>query len=136
MFGMGAPELALILVIALIIFGPSKLPQIGASLGKGLRDFKSALQAPDEAPARPAAGRQLPKVAAGAVPAGSIQAAADAVPANTGQVTAGAISAGSAQAAAGSIPANTSRATAGTVPTNAETSQASADTDPKASPSA
>lgn len=119
MFGMGAPELALILVIALIIFGPSKLPQIGASLGKGLRDFKSALQEPDEAPARPAAGRQLPKVAAGAVPAGSIQAAASAVP-----------------AAADVMPANTSQATAGTVPTNAETSQASADTAPETSPSA
>ncbi|MBC7545867.1 MAG: twin-arginine translocase TatA/TatE family subunit [Candidatus Sericytochromatia bacterium] len=44
MFGIGAPELVLILIIALVIFGPSKLPQIGASLGKGIRDFKAAMQ--------------------------------------------------------------------------------------------
>lgn len=35
-------HLVLILVIALIVFGPSKLPELGASLGKGLREFKSA----------------------------------------------------------------------------------------------
>ncbi len=54
MFGIGAPELVLILIIALVIFGPSKLPQIGASLGKGIRDFKSAM-AEIDAPAPPAA---------------------------------------------------------------------------------
>jgi sec-independent protein translocase protein TatA len=54
MFGVGAPELVLILIIALVIFGPSKLPQIGASLGKGLRDFKAAMRDIDE-PAAPAA---------------------------------------------------------------------------------
>lgn len=37
----GAPELILILAIALIIFGPSKLPEIGKSLGKALKEFKS-----------------------------------------------------------------------------------------------
>ena len=36
----GAPELILILAIALVIFGPSKLPEIGKSLGKALSDFK------------------------------------------------------------------------------------------------
>jgi sec-independent protein translocase protein TatA len=51
MFGVGAPELVLILIIALVIFGPSKLPQIGASLGKGIRDFKSAMQEIDAPPA-------------------------------------------------------------------------------------
>ncbi len=38
---LGAPELILILVIALVIFGPSKLPEIGRSLGKALGEFKS-----------------------------------------------------------------------------------------------
>ena len=38
MFGIGIPELILILVVALVIFGPSKLPEIGSSLGQGLRD--------------------------------------------------------------------------------------------------
>jgi sec-independent protein translocase protein TatA len=43
MFGLGVPELMVILVIALIIFGPSKLPQIGSGLGKAIRDFKKGV---------------------------------------------------------------------------------------------
>ena len=43
MFGLGAPELLLILVIALIVFGPGKLPTIGSALGKSLREFKDAV---------------------------------------------------------------------------------------------
>lgn len=37
---LGAPELILILAIALVIFGPSKLPEIGRSLGKAINEFK------------------------------------------------------------------------------------------------
>lgn len=45
MFGrIGFPELLLILTIALVIFGPSKIPDIGKSLGKGIREFKKATQ--------------------------------------------------------------------------------------------
>lgn len=40
--GMGMPELIVILVIVLIIFGAGKLPQIGEGLGKGIRNFKKA----------------------------------------------------------------------------------------------
>ena len=40
MFGLGFQELLIILIIALIIFGPGKLPQIGSGLGKAIRDFK------------------------------------------------------------------------------------------------
>ena len=40
-FGMGPMELGVILVIALIVFGPGKLPEIGAQIGKGVRDFKA-----------------------------------------------------------------------------------------------
>lgn len=43
MFGLGVPELMVILVIALVIFGPSKLPQIGSGLGKAIRDFKKGV---------------------------------------------------------------------------------------------
>jgi len=53
MFGLGAPELIVILVVALLIFGPGKLPEIGSALGKGIKDFRKALEnkGPDEPPA-------------------------------------------------------------------------------------
>ena len=42
MFGMGMPEILLILAIALIILGPKKLPEIAKSLGRGIAEFKKA----------------------------------------------------------------------------------------------
>lgn len=42
MFNIGFPELILILVIALVIFGPGKLPQVGEAIGKALKAFKKA----------------------------------------------------------------------------------------------
>ncbi len=51
MFGLGIQELVIILVIALIIFGPGKLPQIGSGLGKAIRDFKKAISG--EEPEKP-----------------------------------------------------------------------------------
>jgi sec-independent protein translocase protein TatA len=47
MFGLGFQELLVILVIALIIFGPSRLPQIGSSLGKAIRDFRKGMGGQD-----------------------------------------------------------------------------------------
>ncbi|MGQ4646097.1 TatA/E family twin arginine-targeting protein translocase [Lyngbya aestuarii] len=41
-FGIGLPEMALILVVALLVFGPKKLPEIGKSLGKAIRGFQEA----------------------------------------------------------------------------------------------
>ena len=51
MFGIGIPELLLILVIALVCFGPKKLPEIGQACGKGLREFKDAVTGVKAAPA-------------------------------------------------------------------------------------
>jgi TatA/E family protein of Tat protein translocase len=42
MFGLGVPELILIFFVALIVFGPKKLPEIGRTLGKALGEFKKA----------------------------------------------------------------------------------------------
>lgn len=41
-FGIGLPEMALIFILALLIFGPKKLPEIGRSLGKAIRGFQDA----------------------------------------------------------------------------------------------
>jgi len=48
MFGLGIPELIIILVIVMIIFGAGKLPEIGGGVGKAIRSFKKSLKEPDE----------------------------------------------------------------------------------------
>ena len=49
MFGLGLPELLLILVIGLVFFGPGKLPDVGKAIGKSMREFKAALNEEDAA---------------------------------------------------------------------------------------
>lgn len=48
MFGLGIPELLIILVIVVVIFGATRLPQIGRGLGEGIRNFRSATKDPPE----------------------------------------------------------------------------------------
>jgi len=46
--GLGMTELIVILVIVLVIFGAGKLPEVGGALGKGIKNFKSAVNEPEE----------------------------------------------------------------------------------------
>jgi len=46
-FNIGFPELIIVLVIALIVLGPKKLPDFGRSLGNGLREFKDSISGGD-----------------------------------------------------------------------------------------
>lgn len=45
MFGLGIPELMVILVLALVVFGPKRLPDLGRSIGRAMAEFKKASQA-------------------------------------------------------------------------------------------
>ena len=48
MFGLGFPEIILILVIVVLIFGTSRIPELGRGLGEGIRNFKKSVKGDDE----------------------------------------------------------------------------------------
>ena len=52
MFGIGLPELLVIFLVALLLFGATRLPEIGRSLGEGIREFKKALKEGQEDPSK------------------------------------------------------------------------------------
>ena len=53
MFGFGMPELIIILVIVLVVFGAGRLPEIGSALGKSIKNFKRASDGKDEIEIKP-----------------------------------------------------------------------------------
>lgn len=120
MFGIGVPELILILVVGLIVFGPGKLPEVGRSLGKGLREFRKAsnaltqvINAPDPPPAAPAPQpAQQPPVAQPIQTAQPVQETAQPAPATMESAAAAVAAHRAAQAE-----------TAGEQPTAAETAE-------------
>ena len=62
MFGsLGAPELIVIFIVALLVFGPSKLPDLGKSLGEAIRGFKKAMNDVEPTPIENSPPPQDPK---------------------------------------------------------------------------
>ena len=53
MFGFGLPEMIIVLVIVLVVFGAGKLPEIGSAFGKSIRNFMKASEGEDEIELRP-----------------------------------------------------------------------------------
>jgi sec-independent protein translocase protein TatA len=86
MSGIGLPEIAIVLLIVLVIFGPKRLPQLGRSLGSGMREFKDAVTGnrkdDDDAvqltPPPPDPAERVTTASADETPAGDRPKAADA----------------------------------------------------------
>ncbi len=51
----GPMEIVILLVVVLLVLGPKKLPEVGRSLGRGMREFKGSISGEDERPERPPA---------------------------------------------------------------------------------
>lgn len=106
-FNIGAPELIIILVIALLVLGPGKLPDVGAALGKSIREFRKATTDiqeglnPAALPPQAAAAQQPPVPAQPAqpVPAAQPTPAAQPVPTAPAPNTLGAVAAPNSLAA-------------------------------------
>jgi sec-independent protein translocase protein TatA len=64
-FGIGLPEILIFLVVVLLLFGASRVPEIGRSLGKGMREFKDAVSGREDehAPSLPRAPEDEEQVA-------------------------------------------------------------------------
>lgn len=56
MFGLGMPELLVILVIVMVLFGANKLPEVGKGIGQAIKNFKKATSEPDEIDVTPKKG--------------------------------------------------------------------------------
>ena len=59
MFGIGMPEMLVILVIIFVVFGAGKLPEIGGAIGRSIKNFKKATREPDEIDVTPAAEKKI-----------------------------------------------------------------------------
>jgi sec-independent protein translocase protein TatA len=76
MFDLSPVQILIVLVIALLVFGPKRLPEMGRSVGRGLREFKSAMLDDDRPPPAPRAAASVPESPAAAPAPGPVAAAA------------------------------------------------------------
>jgi sec-independent protein translocase protein TatA len=60
MFGLGTMEMVIIGLVVVLLFGGSKLPQLGAGLGESIRNFKKAMSGSDDKPSIPPPGNDQP----------------------------------------------------------------------------
>jgi TatA/E family protein of Tat protein translocase len=117
----GAPELIIILVIALLILGPGKLPEVGASIGKSLREFRKASSDVQEATKLDVSVAPIPPAAAdAAAPVAAATAAVAGAPASApdADAIAAAKATLAAAEAAGVDPATTSTTSGSSAPAN------------------
>jgi sec-independent protein translocase protein TatA len=61
MFGLGLPELVIILVIVVLLFGAGRLPQIGSGIGEGIRNFRKSMKEKNEVDVTPTKGDEEKK---------------------------------------------------------------------------
>ncbi len=66
MFDISPIQIIIVLVIALLVFGPKRLPEMGRSIGRGIREFKGSIMDDDGPPARPRRAEPGPAAAAAA----------------------------------------------------------------------
>jgi sec-independent protein translocase protein TatA len=59
LFGLGAPELIVILIILLVLFGGAKLPSLAKGLGQSIKEFKKASKDDEDEPAKPASAKKI-----------------------------------------------------------------------------
>jgi TatA/E family protein of Tat protein translocase len=88
-FNIGPGELILVLIIALIVVGPGKLPEVGAAIGRSLREFRRAASDVNEAanpPATPSGAAANPPPPTSSPPATPSPAAGEHAPADAGPV--------------------------------------------------
>jgi sec-independent protein translocase protein TatA len=64
MGNIGPMEIGIVLIIALVVFGPKRLPDLGHSLGKGIREFKGSVTGESDGPAQVAEARPVKSVTA------------------------------------------------------------------------
>jgi sec-independent protein translocase protein TatA len=83
-FGLGPTEVIIVLILALVVFGPKKLPEMARSVGKGIREFKSSVSMDDDDHHEHAA---TPPTGQAPTPAPSLPPAAPSQPASPAETT-------------------------------------------------